>query len=394
MTFSILCETLVVVSGLMLAYIYLGYPLLIMLLSRHKQRTASQNLDLPSVSLIISAYNERESIRSKLENSLALKYPKDRLEIIVVSDCSNDGTDEIVREFASSGVRLVHQEPRMGKTAGLNLAVPQTKGQIVVFSDANALYVPDAIQKLVRHFGGPKVGYVVGNAQYSREDQPTEATRSEGLYWDLECRMKQWESQFYSVVGGDGAIYAIRRELYTPLGPTDINDFLNPLQIIAKGYVGVFEPAALSFERAAGNFRDEFSRKTRIISRSLRAVTQVPGVLLPSKNTRFWFMLMSHKVLRWFAPCFMCVLLASSLALWEILPYRILALGQMAFYALAIVGWFLEGKVTTRILYLPCYFCLVNLAALVGIGNFLTGNLSGTWNPARAKSGREVPNRP
>jgi cellulose synthase/poly-beta-1,6-N-acetylglucosamine synthase-like glycosyltransferase len=371
-------------SALTLFYVYLGYPLLVRALSHRTPPKPPDGPFLPSVSLIVSAYNEERVIAAKLDNSLLLDYPRDLLEIIVVSDCSDDGTDEIVRQFPVSGITLVRQHQRLGKSAGLNLGVSHTSGQLLVFSDANALYRHDSLRKLVRHFTNPRVGYVVGNSRYVEDSVSSQSAQSEGLYWKFETWLKKCESSFHSVVGGDGAIYAIRRTLFFPLRATDINDFLNPLQIINRGYIGVFEPDAISYERAAQTFNQEFRRKTRIVSRSLHAVTQVPGVLNPFNDPRHWFMLISHKVLRWFAPCFMVLLLALSLALWNVTPYRLAALTQILFYSLALVGRFTRTNLKT--FYLPYYFCLINSASLVGIFQYLTGDLSSTWSPVRLET--------
>jgi len=366
---------------------YLGYPLLLTLLTRFsKPPVPGSDLPAPPVTLLISAFNECQVIATKLENALALEYPRDRLEIMVISDGSEDGTDEIVRQFSARGVRLLRQEQRMGKTAGLNLGVSQAHGQVLVFSDANALYQPDAIRHLVRHFSNPKIGYVVGNARYSEKGSRSSSAESEGLYWKLETYLKKQESLFGSVVGGDGAIYAIRRELYSPLLPTDISDFLNPLQIISRSYLGVFEPSAVCYEEAAQNFSQEYRRKVRIVSRSLNALRRVPEVLNPLRNTRHWFALISHKVLRWFAPFFMVFCFVSSLALWRFPIYRTAVLLQAAFYLLALIGWKwrLENKIG-RLLSLVFYFCMVNLASLVGCVKCFRGDLSGIWTPPRQK---------
>jgi len=371
----------------LLAYVYLGYPLLLTLLAWFSNAPVpDSDLPSPSVTLLISAFNESQVIAAKLENALVLEYPRDRLEIIVISDGSDDGTDEIVRQFSHGGVRLLRQEPRMGKTAGLNLGVSEARGQILVFSDANAMYQADAVRRLVRHFSNPKVGYVVGNARYYEKGTESSSAQSEGLYWKLETYLKKKESIFGSVVGGDGAIYAIRRELYSPLLPTDINDFLNPLQIVARGYSGVFEPAAVCYEEAAENFGQEYRRKVRIISRSLNALRRVPKVLDPLHNTRHWFLLVSHKVLRWFAPFFLILCFAASFALWRSPFYKTAALLQAAFYAITLVGWKWrpENKMG-KLLSLAFYFCLVNLASLVGCVKCFRGDLSGKWAPPRQK---------
>jgi cellulose synthase/poly-beta-1,6-N-acetylglucosamine synthase-like glycosyltransferase len=367
-------------------HVYLGYPLIIAILSRVSRRVASPVIvtHLPPVSLIISAYNEHRVIAEKLENALALDYPQHLLEIMVISDGSEDGTDEIVQQHSRFGVRLVRQEQRLGKTLGLNLGVPQTTGQILVFSDSNVLYRPDAICRLTRNFADPKVGYVVGNARYVDNQRDSQSAESEGLYWRMETWLKHCESQFHSVVGGDGAIYAIRRELYQPLRSTDINDFLNPLQIIDRGYVGVFEPAAVSYEEAGSTFAQEFRRKVRIVSRSLNAVFRVPGSLNPLKNPRHWFMLISHKILRWLAPFFLVLLFVASVGLSQNASYRYLCWLQAVLYLMALLGWITNKyRLGWKILNLPYYFCVVNLASMVGVLKFLRGDISGIWTTIR-----------
>jgi len=380
-------EVLFWLCASLLAYVYFGYPLLVGILARFfPQPVSDSGGDEPYVSFLISAYNEAPVIAAKIENALALAYPAERLEIMVVSDCSDDGTDEIVSGYADLGVRLIRHDQRLGKSAALNYAVPQARGSILLFSDANAMYHPDAIRHLVRHFSGTKVGYVVGNARYYERGTESSSAQSEGLYWKLETYLKKKESMFDSVVGGDGAIYAIRRELYSPLLPTDINDFLNPLQIISRGYAGVFEPAAVCDEEAAENFGQEYRRKVRIISRSLNALRRVPEVLNPLRNTRHWFLLVSHKVLRWFAPFFMIFCFAASLALWRFPLYKLAAILQGAFYAFALIGWkWRPGNKIGKLITLAFYFCMVNLASLVGCVKCFRGDLSGKWAPPRQK---------
>jgi cellulose synthase/poly-beta-1,6-N-acetylglucosamine synthase-like glycosyltransferase len=370
-------------AGLLL-YVYVGYPLLLLMVGLRKNATMRSDSPLPSVTLIISAYNESAVISEKLLNSLRLDYPPQLLEIMVVSDASDDGTDDIVKTFAPSGVRLVTQEKRLGKTAGLNAAIPSTSGNILVFSDANAMFDAQAVRHLVRSFSTPQIGYVVGNARYTQtSDQPASAT-SEGLYWRFESWMKARESTFGSVVGGDGAIYAIRKYLYTPLRETDINDLVNPLQIIVSGYRGIYEPAAVCYEQAGGTFEKEFRRKVRIVGRSLAAVLRVWPVLLPWTQPRHWLCLISHKVLRWFAPILLIIMLILSLALRALEPYRLFAVLQIAFYILAFLGWALSLRgISPKLISLPYYFCLVNVACLYGLFNLISGNLSPTWNTVR-----------
>jgi len=372
-------------AAAVIAYVYIGYPLLLAILARPCKKVFPQSSDnLPFVTLLISAYNERNVIEDKIKNSLALDYPRNWFHILVISDCSDDGTDDIVLRYAQQGVQLVRSSERLGKTEGLNLGVKHASGDTLIFSDANAMYQADAIRLLVRHFCDPAVGYVVGNARYLESSSQSASAESEGLYWKLETWMKEKESEFGSVVGGDGAIYAIRRELYSPLRSTDINDFLNPLQIIVQGYRGVYEPSAICFEEAGDTFEKEFRRKVRIVSRSLNAVRRVPRVLLPWTQPRHWLSLLSHKILRWFAPVSLLVLLAANLSLWSRPFFRFTACLQLAFYFLAVIGWVSRSRVAIpRFLSLPHYFCLVNAASLLGIFNCFSGSLTPTWQTIR-----------
>jgi cellulose synthase/poly-beta-1,6-N-acetylglucosamine synthase-like glycosyltransferase len=369
-------------------YVYAGYPALLYFFTRKRGHTKQVGgLSLPRVTLLVSAYNEKTVIAHKLKNALALDYPRELLEIIVISDCSDDGTDEIVNQFALDGIRLVRQNERLGKSAGLNLGVSAASGGILVFSDANSMYQSNAIRNLVRHFSNTSVGYAVGNCAYTDTAGQPPSAASEGIYWKLETWLKEKESAFGSVVGGDGAIYAIRREFFTPLRATDINDFLNPLQIIVRGQRGVYDPDAICYEEAGDSFEKEFGRKVRIVSRALNAILRVPAVLLPWTQPRHWFALISHKVLRWFVPVFLIVLLITAFGLWQSPFYRLAALLQTFFYLLAGLGWMLQTRSKCpKLLYLPYYFCLVNLASLFGIFKLLTGSLSPTWQTIRQEA--------
>jgi cellulose synthase/poly-beta-1,6-N-acetylglucosamine synthase-like glycosyltransferase len=371
------------ISGGLLVYVYFGFPLFLFFFAGRKRGQAPRaEKSLPPVSLLISAYNESAVIQQKLVNSLALDYPADLLQIIVVSDSSDDGTDDIVKSFAARRIELVRQMERNGKAAGLNLGFQEARGEILVFSDANAIYQPDAIRHLVAHFSDPKVGYAVGSARYVDSEDQVSSADSEGLYWKFETWVKERESNFGSVVGGDGALYAIRRHLYEPLRPTDINDLLHPLQIIVKGYRGVYEPSAICYETAGGSFEKEFRRKVRIVSRSFNAVRRAWPVLLPWNQFRHWLCLLSHKILRWAAPFFMLLLAVSSALLWANPFYRVFVVLQALFYGLALIGWFTKGK-GPRFIYLPYYFCVVNLASFLGLMKSFGGSLSSTWQTVR-----------
>jgi len=381
---------------LLLAYIYLGYPLLLALLARLFPRPhLSDDGFLPTVTLIISAYNEAGVIRAKLENSLSLDYPPELLSIVVVSDCSSDGTDDEVLSFAPRGVKLVRAEKRRGKTSALNQALASVESEMVVFSDANAIYDAMAIRRLVRHFADPGIGYVVGFARY-QEETVSGAGGSEGAYWDLEVMLKRWESRFSSVVGGDGAIYAIRRFLYEPLREEDINDFVNPLQIVAKGYRGIFDEQAWCVERPAGEFQKEFSRKVRIVNRSFSGFLRVPQAANPLVGGRFAWQLISHKVLRWFSPyflgLFLVFLLLDRLIDPSALPGKLLLVAAASGALLSVAGALLNRFWRVPLpLLLPYYFVLVNVASALGVFYRLRGRTIVTWSTVREGEGECAP---
>lgn len=389
MTFIL--EVLFWLSLALLVYPYVGYPWFMRVLARafpYRWATPVPMGEWPRVTLLISAYNEAQVLQAKLDNALALDYPDDRLEIIVVSDASSDGTDDIVRAFCAHDVRvrLVRQVERRGKSAGLKQGVAAVGGDIIVFSDANAMYRADAIRELVVPFVDPQVGYVVGAALYNTPQGG--AAESEGLYWNQELKLKALESQFDSVVGGDGAIYAIRRHLFWDFRDDDISDFVNPLQIIAAGYRGVFNPRAVCYENAGNTYEKVFRRKRRIVNRTWRAVCRYArGSRL---RARYRFMLYSHKVLRWFGLVTLGVALFANLG--------IILLGPSPIYVLTLAGLcstlLLSGtgmvlaranRPLPRPIYLSYYFILVNLAALLGILDEARGIRHATWDHIRQR---------
>ena len=368
-----------------LFYVLIGYPLVLRTIVWVRgARPIRRGPALPPVTLIISAYNEAASIAEKLRNSLALDYPRDLLEIIVVSDASDDGTDEVVREFAADGVTLRRQAVRRVKTAGLNATVPQARGEVVVFSDANAMYQPDALRMLVRNFGDPSVGCVTGEARYTTGTATTAET-GERAYWDYEIAIKRLETAVGSMVGGDGAIYAIRKPLWRELPIDAINDFLNPLQIVAAGWRAVYEPEAICYEETAGTTRREYVRRVRIVSRSWRAVFQEPAVLNPFRMGLFTLSVVSHKLLRWISGVFLFGAVVAPLGMAD--P---LAAEQSWLFAgaiLAVVAAALAFPAVRRVGGYGVYFLVISLASLVGIAKGTLGRVSGTWNTPRAAAG-------
>lgn len=373
-------EVVFISSLASVVYVYLGYPLLLAIVSRFLRRVdpSIDNSYLPSVSLIISAYNEQKIIAKKLRNTLTLDYPHDKLEIIVLSDGSTDKTDEIVKEFESEGVRLVSLEDRKGKTYCQNLGVELTQNDILVFSDANGLYQEDTIRKLVRHFADSSVGAVSGEAHYTNP-QDTVAGHAEGLYLRYEHAVKQMESRVVSVAGASGPVYAVARKAYVPLTADLISDFLEPILVFRSGYKVQYEPAAISVEEAANDLRIEFSRKRRIVNRAWRGLWSVKELLNPLKYGLFAVQLVSHKLFRWLVPVALIAMLSSNLFCLEQAWCRVALLLQLAFYLAAAIGY----KWQNLPLYPVTYFCLVNSASLLGIFDAVVGRHRVTWETER-----------
>jgi cellulose synthase/poly-beta-1,6-N-acetylglucosamine synthase-like glycosyltransferase len=369
-------------------YVYAGYPILLWAMARVRgQRTVAAAPIEPAVTLIISAYNEEDVIGEKLENSLSLDYPRDRLEVIVVSDCSSDRTDAIVAARAPDGVRLIRLPERGGKSAGLNHAVAAARGSVLVFSDANAFYRTASIRRLVANFADSEVGCVTGESRYAKPDRSTTSTQ-ENLYWRYERWIKIVESNWGSMVGSDGAILALRRDLFEPLRASDLNDLVIPLRVVARGYRVVYEPSAICDEAGMLEYEEEFRRKVRIVNRSVFALRQFPLLLNPLRAGTFALQLISHKVLRWGVGLALIALLISSAATTAIDPrWAPLLWAQVAFYALAGAGALLPGwrRRAGSIATLPYYFCLVNVAALIGGARGLRGRVQVTWNPERGQ---------
>lgn len=369
-------------SAAIVAYAYVGYPLVLYILGRFRRLpTASRSDELPSVCLIVSAFNEEKVLREKLTNSVAQRYPDGKLTIVVASDGSTDDTVEIAGEFARAGVHVNHSARRRGKSAVLNDVIPQLDADVVCFTDANALFAPDAIEKLARHFAVPEIGCVVGRLRYV-DGNATSVGKGEGAYWRYESHISRLESRLGSVLVANGSIFAIRRDLFSPLYPEVANDFQIPFDIAAKGSGVVYEPEAIAYERTAAYWHEEFGRKVRIILRGLS------GFAVMRKRIRGLrlFQLVSHKVLRWGVGVFMGVAFVANIFLArDSLFYTIPLAMQVALYVAAMLGWMQrDAGRARRTTYIPFYFTLVNTAALVAMTRFATGRRLTVWDKAES----------
>jgi cellulose synthase/poly-beta-1,6-N-acetylglucosamine synthase-like glycosyltransferase len=370
-------EALFWLALVILAYHYLGYPLLLIALGLGKKEELRCADITPCVSLIISAYNEEAVIRQKLDNSLALDYPRDQLEIIVASDGSTDCTPAIVRDYADA-VTLYHYPQRRGKNAALNDTVPHVRGDILVFTDANGMYRKDALRLLVRHFADPRVGCVCGELIYRN---PTGNPVAEGYnhYWRYDQWLKKLESRLHSLLGANGSIFAVRRPLNEPLNPRTSNDMVLPIKIAARGFAVLYEPAAVSVEAGSAGEREELRRRSRIVARGLLGVWEVLPTIISHRRFLLLLQLVSRKLIRYMYPLLLIPLLVSNIFLPGPFYRTILAL-QLIPYALVPIGYVCgkAGK-KLRLLSLPYYFFVGNLAALLGLLKVLSLRELATW---------------
>jgi cellulose synthase/poly-beta-1,6-N-acetylglucosamine synthase-like glycosyltransferase len=373
--------------GLIL-YAYIGFPLLLAIRGWLQRRPVKKADIVPRVSLVITAHNEATHIGAKLENVLALDYPREQLEIIVASDGSNDGMNEIVTRYADRGV-LLRAFPRQGKIPTLNAAAVQATGDILVFSDANSIYASDALRVLLRAFADPTVGAVGGNQVYISGSTGNTASFGERMYWGFDRRLKAAQTEAGNMISATGAIHAIRRELFRPVPLGVGDDFVISTRAISQGYRLVFEPNAMAYETIAPTDRAEFSRKERVIVRGLLGLWAVKELFNPLRYGFYAIQIFSHKLLRWSLCWLLVILFAASLALY---PqggiYQLAALGQILFYgsalaALALRQTSLAGLKVFRLLAIPYYFCLANTAAARAWVQLLGGKRIDVWDSKR-----------
>jgi cellulose synthase/poly-beta-1,6-N-acetylglucosamine synthase-like glycosyltransferase len=353
-------------------YAFAGYPLVLLGLGLAIRREVKKAPIRPFVSLLIPAYNEARVMARKIENALALDYPSDRMEIVIVSDGSSDKTVDIAR--AAGGVRVLALPKNRGKVAALNAAVPELTGEILVFSDASAMLAPDSVRRLVENFADPSVGAASGRYRVVKPDE-VNIGASEDVYWKYEAFVKIHESRLASTLGAHGHLHAIRKELYPfPHAETINDDYVIPLSVLGRGFRAVHEPAAVVFEEARE--MTGFGRRIRIVAGNLQQLRHLGQFLKPCQPLPLLFFL-SHKVLRLFVPFAMLAALAANLFLMGWQAYRVLLCAQLLFYALAVVG--LTGRLRPRALRLPFYFCMVNSAAFFGLYHAMTRRRGLAW---------------
>jgi cellulose synthase/poly-beta-1,6-N-acetylglucosamine synthase-like glycosyltransferase len=379
--------TLFWTSMALLAYVYFGYPMIAAGRARLWTRPRRRAPIEPTVSVVVIAHNEAERIGGRIENLLALDYPRQKLEIVIGSDGSTDDTVERARRYERFGLTVRAFQQHRGKPAVINSLVPSVRGDIVVFADARQRFDPDTIRQLVANFADPHVGAASGELVITAANGTAPAGHGAALYWRYEKFIRSAEGRVDSTIGATGAIYAIRRGLFEPI-PEDtlLDDVLIPLRVVRRGYRVVFEPAARAYDGASLTALQEFVRKTRTIAGMFQLIAREGWLLNPLQN-RLWFETLSHKVLRVALPMFHASLLASNIMLVDSGFFGMILALQASFYGLAVVG-FVQRNARRRaaVFSAPCAMCLLLWATIVGFCRFVTHRQQVTWERVPAPS--------
>lgn len=372
-------------------YTYIGYPLFVHLVSLLFPKTIKKSVIEPNVTVLITAYNEEKDIRRKLQNTLAIDYPKDKLEILVASDGSTDKTDEIVREFSGEGIKLFRQEGRVGKTITQNNAVELAKGEIILFSDATSDYQSDVLRKMTPSFADKKIGCVAGKLIYIDKEK-SGVGKGAKSYWSYETFLKESESRACSLIGASGCLYAVRKSAYQPMYAEACSDFLIATVLYRQGLRTVYEPDAICTEETNKRTDKEMQMRVRVISQTFTDLWRNLSMMNPFKSGFYAIELISHKVFRYAVPIFLFLLLFSSAFLSvNSTFFAVFLILQIGIYLLALIAWILEraGR-SPGILAIPLYFVLTNLASLVGFYKFLSGERYARWEPIRGDSNEKI----
>lgn len=388
-------ETLFYISIFIIVYTYLGYGILLFILVRIKQFFSKpfffqDSAVLPTVTLLIAAFNEEDIIEEKIKDCLKLNYPKEKLEIIFITDGSSDQTPTLVAK--NNAVKLLHQDVRAGKMAAIKRAIPLIKSEIIVFTDANTFLNTDAILELVKHYQKENVGAVAGEKRIMVDSSADASAAGEGFYWKYESVLKKMDYQLYSNVGAAGELFSIRKDLYQPVETdTIIDDHMIAMRIAEKGYVIAYEPNAYALEGASANTKEELKRKIRIAAGGIQSILRLKKAANPFRNFTLTFQYISHRVLRWaITPLMMILAFILNILLCFKYPndilFSVILLLQCAFYFASFLGYLLENKkIKIKVFFIPYYFSLMNYAAIAGAIRYFKGKQSAAWEKSKRK---------
>ena len=358
-------------------YTFIGFPILIAIFSRLFEKPIRYADINPSVTLLVPAYNEADVITAKIENSLSLEYPSDMLDIVIVADGSTDKTMELVEQFDDHGVRLFFEPPRLGKITAVSRIIPLLTSDIIIFSDANTMLETQSVTAIIRHFADSNIAAVAGEKRVK--------SGGEGLYWRYESFLKQCDSKVSSVMGAAGELFAIRRNLYTPPeADSIIEDFIMSMRLVSDGWRVTYEPNAITIENASSSLLADWQRRTRIAAGGFQSVARMPQLLNPKLGWVSW-QYISHRVLRWTVTPFLLPLVF--ILNWIIVKqplYLFFALTQTIFYVMGLIGyWQARRGKQNGLFYLFFFFCLTNLAAIMGFWKYITNSQPVTWKKVR-----------
>jgi len=388
-------------SIITIIYVYIGYPILVYLLSLFYKKPLGGKYIYPKISIIIAAYNEEKNIENKIRSLQALDYPEQRVEVLIGSDGSTDRTDEIVEKFIVHSSKFIEEKPvfqrikffrqetRQGKPSMLNLLAKEAKGEILVFTDARQALDKNVLNELVKHFGDEKVGSVSAALFYTNGQHNNKTGTGIGLYWEYEKFIRKSESRMGSMLGATGALYAIRKELFPQLPPDLIlDDIYIPMKIVERGYRAIFDKKAKVYDKVFANPKEEFLRRVRTLAGNYQLFFYLRNLFNPLKGKISW-QFFSHKFLRLMVPFLLIALLVSNVMVIKIgtVPfgdspyfYWIFLLPQIIFYVFALLGVLLKNK--NKVFDIPRMFCLMNIAAVVGLYQILFKKIDSKWQKA------------
>ena len=383
------------ISFFIIFYTFFGYGILLYLLVRIKRLfkkpyVFSQLYDLPTVTVIVAAFNEEYLIEEKIRNCLELNYPKNKVQFIFITDGSSDRTPELVGKYPE--IQLLHENQRLGKMAAIKRAMPYVSGYVTVFTDANTFLNKDALIQLLKHYQNPKIGAVAGEKKIMVSQSADASSAGEGFYWKYESALKKWDYELYSNVGAAGELFSIRTDLYEPVETdTIIDDHMIAMRIAEKGYIIAYEPNAYALETASADSSEELKRKIRIAAGGIQSFYRLKKAANPFNNPVLTFQYFSHRLLRWvLTPWLMIILFFLNSMIVIRYPesgfYVLTLFLQLSFYLAALLGWFLESKkIRLKAAFIPFYFSMMNYAVIAGTFRYYKGSQSAAWEKSKRK---------
>lgn len=377
-----------------IVYTFIGYGLILFLLVTLKRLVKKPSkfitdVELPKVTILIAAYNEEALIEEKIENTLALDYPKKKIQIIIITDGSTDQTALKVSRFKE--VFSLHNLERAGKMAAIKRAMPFVDGQVILFTDANTFLNKIAVKELVKHYQNEKVGAVAGEKRIHVGQAADASSAGEGFYWKYESLLKKWDYELYSNVGAAGELFSIRTELYEPIeSDTIIDDHMIAMRIAERGFIIAYEPEAYAIETASENAGEELKRKIRIAAGGIQSILRLKKAANPLNYPLLTFQYISHRVLRWTITPILIILVFITNGVIVLktneLLYLVLFSSQLLFYLLGVAGYYFENRsIRIKALFIPFYFCMMNYAVIAGMLRYVRNNQSAAWEKSRRK---------